>query len=99
LTKVLQPKALSALAIRKACVKAYLRGEKKATIFHAEIERISNTLSGHLVTEAQESQGLKGTQSFFCQKRVESHPCESQIFAVASRSLHYTPVDTIPHSE
>jgi hypothetical protein len=35
---------------------------KKAAIFHAEREPISETLCDHAVMEARENQGLKDTQ-------------------------------------
>jgi hypothetical protein len=38
--------------ITKAFVQDHLRGETKAAIFHTEIERLSDTLFDHSVTEA-----------------------------------------------
>jgi len=39
--------------ITKALVNDHLRDEKKAAIFHAKTERISDTLFDHSVTEAR----------------------------------------------
>jgi hypothetical protein len=39
--------------ITKAFVNDHLRSEKKAAIFRAEIEQISDTLFDHSVTEAE----------------------------------------------
>ena len=39
--------------INKESVHEHLRGEKKAAIFHAEIERTAVTLLDHSVLEAQ----------------------------------------------
>jgi hypothetical protein len=50
------------ILIKKAFVNDHLRGEKKAAIFRAKIVRISDTLFDHSVMEAQQSQGLNGTQ-------------------------------------
>src|SRR5262245_33541294 len=50
-----------------------IRYKNKAMIFHAEIEGISDPLLGRLVRKVQQSQGLKSTQSIFCQKRLQPH--------------------------
>jgi hypothetical protein len=41
------------MMITKASVNDHLRGEQKAAILHAEIERISDTLFDHSVKETR----------------------------------------------